>query len=125
MKLKLKLLWIDIYAVIDWIPYGNTGNKQSSIGGLGGFFTNGMRWKDYLDSLHYSSKPYAEGLRKSILKNKFKFTGSQHQGESINGTPLFADGSVGTFSFRSWGDIMAGIWSEEENENYNYMDFYM
>jgi hypothetical protein len=32
---------------------------------------------------------------------------------------------VATFSYRGWGDIMAAIWSEEENKDYNYMDFYM
>ena len=41
-------------------------------------------------------------------------------------TPVFDDGTVGSFSFRAWGDLMAAIWNTEENTNkYSYMDFYM
>ena len=39
--------------------------------------------------------------------------------------PLFSDGKVATFSFRGWGDLMAAIWSEAEDKDYGYMDFYM
>jgi hypothetical protein len=38
---------------------------------------------------------------------------AQHQYDGI--TPVFSDGSIFAMTFRSWGDFMAAVWSEEED----------
>jgi len=95
-----------------------------SLGGMGGFFKRGMRWQDYIDSFMPKAHPYAEAFRKYVVENKIREGGDWHQ-YSPAGTPLFSDKTVGVFSYRAWGDIMAAIWSEEEDADYSYMDFYM
>lgn len=108
---------------INWVSYDKAAShpdKTGEIGGLGGMFRDGYRWKDYCDP----GCEYYESLRKSILDNNLRITGEEHQ-ESDNGAPMFEDGTVGLFSWRAWGDLMAAVWSEKEDKNYNYMDFYM
>jgi hypothetical protein len=110
--------------VVDWINYDEIGERAEAIGGMGGFFSDGMRWKDYIEIWIDEVKPYAEAIRESVLQRGSLMTGDQHQ-YSANGVPLFDDGKVGSFSCRAWGDLMAAIWSEAENKDYNYMAFYM
>lgn len=107
-----------------WITWEKAQKKKESIGGLGGYFENGMRGqKNYFDILNPEFQPYAEALRREIIKNKIIITGQEHQnGKHV---PLFSDGTVGTFTYRSWGDLMAAIWSEELDTDFCYMDFYM
>lgn len=107
--------------VKDWISYDDAEGKDITIGGLGGFFQDGMRWKDYV---YDESEPHLQALRRAILKNNIKITGEKHQ-EDDNGVPLFEDGKVGLYTYRAWGDLMAAIWSEAEDKDYCYMDFYM
>jgi hypothetical protein len=49
-------------------------------------------------------------------------TGAEHQHQGI--TPVFSDGRHFAMTFRAWGDFMAAVWSEEEDRNMSYMDFY-
>jgi hypothetical protein len=111
-------------SVVDWISEKEADIKECSIGGLGGFFSDGMRWKDYADKLTSEALPYANAIRQSVIEKNIRLTGNDHQ-YSDEGVPLFSDGTVGQFSFRAWGDIMAAIWSEKENKDYCYMSFYM
>jgi len=113
--------------VIEWISEKDCADKDVSIGGLGGWFNfneKGKRWKDYLDATKKELHPYCEAIRKSVIEKKLRTTGDQHQ-HSGSGVPLFNDDTIGSFSYRAWGDLMAAIWSEEEDKDYNYMDFYM
>lgn len=111
--------------VINWISYEETSEyKENNIGGLGGFFQKGMRWKDYIESFIPECSSYIEALRQSIVENNIKICGDEHQYGS-EGVPVFEDNTVATYSYRAWGDLMAAIWSEEENKDYSYMDFYM
>lgn len=112
--------------VVDWIDGrgDKTDNYLVSIGGMGGWFERGMRWKDYIESIVDGKKAYAEALRDSILQNNIRYTGSDHQNQD-DGVPLFSDGTIGAFSFRAWGDLMAAIWSTEDGMDYSYMDYYM
>ena len=80
------------------------------------------RWADYLEPLTDKGKEYAEALRAEILRLKLKKDGNWHQ-YSGEGVPIFSDGTVATFSYRAWGDLLAAVWSEEENKDYAYPDF--
>jgi hypothetical protein len=110
--------------VIEWISAKKAEGKKVSIGGSGGFFLMGMRWDDYIITHSDKIKPYAEAIRKEIVDNNIIMNGDQHQ-HSATGIPLFDDGTVGLFTYRAWGDIMAAIQSEKENRDYCYLDFYM
>lgn len=115
---------LDKMEVISMISKEESSNHEISFGRLGGFFENGMRWKDYIDTVLPEKRLYAEAFRKFAVSNNIRITGEQHQ-ESSEAVPLFSDGTIMSLSWRAWGDIMAAIWSEEENKDYNYMDFYM
>ena len=111
--------------VVRWISYEQAKDLPDHIGGMGGFFNfseSGQRWRDYLEGLSEVGKPYAEALRQEILAKKLRFSGGHHQADP-EGTPVFEDGSVACFSMRAWGDLMAAVWSEEENTDYSYCDF--
>lgn len=114
--------------VVSWISCETAEEyNDAPCGGMGGWFNwngKGQRWKDYIDVWNEISIPYLEAIRRAVLKNKIRITGDLHQYNS-DGVPLFNDGTVATFSFRGWGDLMAAIWSEAEDKDYNYMDFYM
>jgi hypothetical protein len=111
--------------VVDWIYYDSIdGREENGLGGLGGWFDKGLRWKDYLDNCSAEIKEYAEAFRRAVIKSHLKAGGDWHQSED-EGVPVFSDGTIATFSYRAWGDIMAAIWAEEENKDYTYMSFYM
>lgn len=110
--------------VIGWIGYDEIEDGfEQSFGCMGGFFDDGMRWKDYIDLVEPEYKSYAEALRKEIIEKGIRYNGSQHQ-NMPDGIPVFSDGTYALFSYRGWGDIMAAIWSEHEDTDYCYMDFY-
>jgi len=115
--------------VTNWISYSEAENfKNNNVGGLGGFFNfqqKGMRWKDYIDIFTEDDKFYVEALRQEILDKNLRFCGNDHQADDFDGTPLFKDNTVATYSYRAWGDLMAAIWSEKEDKDYCYMNFYM
>ena len=110
--------------VTKWVSYGDAEGLDDHCGGMGGFFDHGMRWKDYVKAFKEEARPYLEALREAIIDKGLRITGSQHQ-HSPDGVPIFDDGSCGTFSYRAWGDLMAAVWSEVEDKDYCYMDFYM
>jgi len=113
-KIKLK----------EWITDEEAQQYNDSIGRMGGCFENGMRGqKDYFDKINKKYKKYYQALRNEIIKNKIIICGDEHQYGC--GIPLFSDNTVGSFSYRSWGDLMAAIWSEELDQDFCYMDFYM
>ena len=127
---------MDRITVVAWISDDDTGEREVALGGWGGWFgfdreendeKRGKahhRWKDYVEDLPPECVPYAEALREACVKHNIRITGLQHQNEA-NGVPVFSAGKIGSFSFRAWGDLMAAIWSEAENRDYNYMDFCM
>jgi hypothetical protein len=108
-----------------WISWEDAKNYEGNVlGGFGGFFDHGMRWKDYIKDNNNKFISYAEALRKEVLVKNIRFGGDDHQNKS-DGTPLFTDGTAATFSYRAWGDFLAAVWSEAENKDYCYMAFYM
>ena len=117
--------------VIKWISYEDAEIlskigmlKENNIGGLGGWFQDGHRWKDYIRRFKREAHPYQEALRREIIEKNIKYTGEEHQ-ELSQGVPVFSDFTMATYSYRGWGDLMAAIWSTEENKDYSYVDFYM
>lgn len=109
------------HKVVKWVQ--DEDDLDTAITALGGFFQKGMRWKDYIKIWNNNSKNYIEAIRKSVVENNIKITGELHQ-NSYCGVPMFENMKVASFSFRAWGDLMAAIWSTEENTDYCYMDFY-
>ena len=123
--------------VVEWISDAAAFGKEEAVDGFGGWFgydenapegkkwhTARHRWKDYIAIWTPQERPYLEAIRASVIASGLRLTGYQHQNDAA-GVPLFSDGKVGLFSFRGWGDLMAAIWSEVEDRNYSYMDFYM
>ena len=122
--------------VVKWISDKEASAKEQAVGGFGGWFgyeENSKsekllkahhRWKDYIEIWTPEAQPYLEAIRASVMAKRLRLTGEQHQNDE-EGVPLFSDGKVAAFSFRGWGDLMAAIWSEAENKDYGYMDFYM
>lgn len=48
-----------------------------------------------------------------FVAKEIKIGGDTHQHDM---TPLFSDDTIGSFSFRAWGDFMAAVWSEHDNK---------
>ena len=48
----------------------------------------------------------------------------KHIGDDDEGTPLFSDGTIGLFSFRAWGDLMAAISQSVDGKPRSYMSWY-
>jgi hypothetical protein len=89
----------------------------------GGFFNiqkSGMRWKQYINNWkNIMDIERLETIRTYIVVNKIK---SFNRGfNDVNF--LFDDDTVAIFSFRSWGDIVAATWSQEDDKDYNYLLF--
>ena len=110
--------------VVEWVSYSEAEKLKESIGGMGGWFSEGNRWKDYLNNCTEREHPYCEAFREEVVKHEIRGEGDWHQRSEV-GVPVFSDGTCASFSLRAWGDIMAAVWAEEENKDYSYMDFYM
>lgn len=111
--------------VVKFVTYMEAGDlPESSLGGLGGFFSHGMRWKDYLAQYVPEVHETLEWLRVAILENEIRCDGYEHQNTTAS-CPVFEDGTCACYSYRAWGDLMAAIWSTAENHDYSYMSFYM
>lgn len=116
--------------VKNWISYPDIQSNTLKIGmrimidKLGGVVKKGDRWINYIDTMEDWEKPYLEAIRIDVINRGIKMSGAEHQ-NLPNGTPEFNNGKVAIFSYRAWGDLMAAIWSEVENTNYSYLDFYM
>jgi len=114
--------------VVDWIDEDDVADeKDDSFGWMGGWFNakghENHRWNDYLKHFLETTHPYLEAVRREVLEKNLHTTGEEHQNSS--GVPVFSDGKQMILSYRAWGDLMAAIWSEKEDKNYSYMDFYM
>jgi len=112
--------------VIKFVQYNEAESlPESGFGGMGGWFEMGMRWCDYKEMWIEDVHETIENLRAAIIENHIKCTGDQHQHSGVESCPVFEDGTTATYSFRAWGDLMAAVWSTEDNEDYSYMSFYM
>lgn len=87
-------------------------------------FKERMRWPDYLAGFAAEWHPYVEAVRQSIVANNVWAGGNWHQ-YSVAGTPVVAGEHFMACSFRSWGSLLAAVWSSELNRDFSYMDFYM
>ena len=107
--------------VVRWTSYDE--DLPNTIDEMGGFFSKGMRWIDYAKIWTEEGLVFINAIREEILRIELKYAGAAHQYEP-DGMPVFEDGTCARFSFRAWGDLMAAVWSEVENKDYSYMDFY-
>lgn len=111
--------------VVKWITYAEAeGTLEHVLGGWGGRIEAGARWKDYVADFKDEARPLLEELRRSIIANKIRCTGYEAQ-NGYAAVPVWSNGTVDLYSFRAWGDLMAAVWSTEEDKDYGYMDFYM
>lgn len=118
---------MDTIYVKEWAAETDVPEGIEPLGWMGGWFNfkeGGKRWADYLEHTHPHSHPYLEAVRREVVLKGMRLTGEQHQ-ESDQGVPVFSDGKALILSWRAWGDLMAAIWSEAEQKDYNYMNFYM
>ena len=121
-----------------WIKYEEAeGKEENGLGGSGGWFgydemnrdaagrwtMSRGRWPDYLDHFEPKVRSMLEELYQSIVANRIRCTGEEHQHGAV-AVPLWDNGKVDTYSMRAWGDLMAAVWSTEDNKDYGYMDFY-
>lgn len=63
-------------------------------------------------------------IYEEVLNYGYCFSGQDHQ-NALTGVPVFSDGTCLRASMRSWGYIMAAIYSVVDSTNLSYMDFYM
>jgi hypothetical protein len=114
---------------ITWKPYDekrwgeDRAVRYANFGGLGGFFERGMRWDGFLSHFDASAHTRLEELRADILANRVRTAGAWHQDTSVAGVPHWDDGALYLASYRCWGDLMAAVWSTEEDKDYWYGDF--
>ena len=59
-----------------------------------------------------------------VVKHGYAFSGQDHQ-NALTGVPVFSDGTCLRASMRTWGQIMASIYSAVDDVKLSYMDFYM
>ena len=107
-------------SVVEWRAYDEDAKRE--IGGLGGWFNDGHRWSDFAESVPPEHMPYYEAVRRAVVEGEIREGGDWHQDR---GCPVFDDGTVLQCSYRAWGDLMAAIWSTEEDRDYSYIYFYM
>ncbi len=82
-----------------------------------------MLWTEYLELWPAEKYVYFEALRTSILE-RGAIKGQDHQ-YGPEGIPLFEDGTIASFSFRAWGDLLSAIYNTKiEERKWDYMDFY-
>lgn len=98
--------------------------ENQFVGGMGGWFKPGMRWRDLIKAAPKESAPWFEALRSAVLFSDIRHGGDWHQDSEFS-VPMFDGGTVALFTYRCWGDVMAAIWSTQEDRDYSYMDFYM
>jgi hypothetical protein len=93
---------------------------------LGGSFNfkEGMRWPAYLAGYAPTWHPYVEAIRHAIIEGQVWAGGDWHQ-YSPHGVPIVAGGHFMSCGFRSWGDLMAAVWSSAFDRDFSYLDFYM
>ncbi len=102
--------------------WGHEGGRDVSVGGMGGF-VNGHSFDEYEEEFPEGCHVYLRAIRDAVVKGRMRHGGDWHQN---GGAPIFSDGTVGSFTFRAWGDLLAAIWNTEENAaKYGYMDFYL
>jgi hypothetical protein len=116
------------YLPVTWQSHESLDTHEGgfNLDNLGGSynFQEGMRWPDYLAGYAAEWHPYVEAIRQSILERQVWAGGDWHQYNAA-GAPVVAGGYFMTCSFRSWGDLLAAVWSSELNRDFSYLDFYM
>lgn len=98
--------------VTDWVSWEEPHQNAEDVGIPMGGWVKGTGWDEYIECIKDEYKPYYEALKDSIIELGIRRGGFWHQQES--GTPLFSDGKYAQFSMRSWGDLMASVWNEED-----------
>lgn len=81
--------------------------------------SNNPTWEEYRDHWAEGQRPYIDGIRKAI--EDANLIGVKASSYCNDHYFEFEDGTVFTFSWRAWGDLMQAIVGEREG----YMAYYM
>jgi len=94
---------------------------------LGGKIVKIVSWSnktEYRESINHHNKEHEQCLIDEIITNRYAFSGLRHQ-TAGNTIPIFDDNKCCFYSHRGWGRLMAKAWSQINNKDYDYNDFYM
>lgn len=106
--------------VINWIEWDEVYSEYKVIGGMGGC-VRGHQWDELMVFIDKAERPYYEALGAAIVKLDITEGGFWHQAV---GVPVFNDATVGMFSMRAWGDVMAAAWNSQlATRRFTYCDF--
>ena len=83
----------------------------------------GMRWGDYVNYFKPESRPHLEELREAVIDNHIFCNSWKYQRE-LMACPLFDDGTSVTYSRVAWANLMAAVWSSEDDKDYTTQDFF-
>lgn len=93
--------------IIGWTEFDDPKYKERLP--IGGDYT--------IQDVRDTENTIAEELR----RKGYRFDGTYHQNGDF-GVPIFEDGTICQFTFRSWGHIMALAYPEEiEDKEYGYL----
>jgi hypothetical protein len=107
--------------VVKWLTNAETVQYPTSIKAVeGGIFKNGMRWNHYIKIWkNVIDIERLNALRTFIVTYKIR----TYKNGCNNANFLFDDNTMGCFTLRAWGDLLAATWSQEEDKDYTYEDF--
>ena len=112
--------------VIAWVDEDDPRAKgEASCWGFGGW-VEGEGWPAFIDDIREPHQAHYEALRRSIVRNRIWEEAYWHQGQDGEAhIPVFSDGTVGSFTLRSWGDLLAAVWNTAlGRSDLGYMSFY-
>lgn len=82
-------------------------------------FECGDRWSNYTNQWQPEQIERLEALRDYIDKHNVKAISK----DKTYMNPKFSDGFLLMFNFRMWANLLAAVWAEKEDFNYNYTAF--
>ena len=87
----------------------------------GGFFSFGMRWRDYYTRVPIQHRARVEAIRVYVASHGLRLTGRDY--ERRVAVPVFVDGSIGFFTPHGYADLMAAVWSDQDDRDYSYINY--
>jgi hypothetical protein len=83
-----------------------------------------ISWREYglYDECEHDDA-HIQAIINEIVKHKYCFSGVDHQNHEF-GVPEFNDDTVGKFTQKEWGSLMAAAWNKiDPSTDYDMFDF--